>query len=264
MLLLIINNNIYDLVKNLYIFFIFDTYCKKYNFNIIYNDYYINNIFDNNQNNKSLTQNIKYIYYNINNLLINIHYNLLKINHDNNNNCIIININCYTIGSIIYELLNYYLTNDDILSNQIYYYNILNNKLHICFNQLFNKFNINYNEYICIHLYNGDIIKDTKNYLSFNYFINKYNQILNIINNKINQDKENSRMDQLIIIDYHNTDLNLINKHMKKYNIINANNISEINIFYIMYCAKYLICSNHELCDYLKKNEIYIYNTKMK
>ena len=244
MLLLIVNNdnNICDLGKHLYIFFIFDTYCKKYNINIIYNNKYINKIFNINKNNNLLFQQNN--IYNINNFLINIHDNLLKLNNNNNNNYIIIDVKY----SMIYELLNYNLSNDEILDNQKYYYNILLNNKIIYFYELFNKFKINYNEYICIHLYNGDIINDTINYLSFNYFINKYNEILNIL-----QNNTNNLIPDLIIIDYHNTDLNLINKHIKKYDIININNISEIDIFYIMINSKYIIYSNHTLCDYLKK-----------
>ena len=220
LLLKIYNDSLLSFAKILDIFFIYNTYCKKYNIKFIFIDDYIikflnHKIIDSNFNN--------FITYDIKKLLQNKHTNFINLNNLNDN--ILININIQN-NSFIYELLLNYITDAEINNNIMSYKNIIYNNLFIYFN---------YN-YICIDLHLGDIINDTKNYVSIDTFKKAYDNI-----NKLNY--------KTIIIKYNN-EINF-DKYFNNCIIINYNDYNGIELFYIMLNSNNLISSNNLLSKYV-------------
>ena len=220
LLLKIYNDSLLSFAKILDIFFIYNIYCKKYNIKFIFIYYYIikflnHKIIDSNFNN--------FITYDIKKLLQNIHTNFINLNNLNDN--ILININIQN-NSFIYELLLNYITDAEINNNIMSYKNIIYNNLFIYFN---------YN-YICIDLHLGDIINDTKNYVSIDTFKKAYDNI-----NKLNY--------KTIIIKYNN-EINF-DKYFNNCIIINYNDYNGIELFYIMLNSNNLISSNNLLSKYV-------------
>jgi hypothetical protein len=190
-----------DKIEN---YFLILSYCKKYNINFMYNkiqifnDYYLSNI-----------------------NLTNIHTNLINLKENNNNNYISLKITKYLLN-----LLYIYVSFDDIIK-EIFYFNYDNN--------LFIKYNTFINNYVCIHCYNGDLLNDPLNYLSIDYFKNKYDLLDGYYKSL-----------KLIIISNNNN----IDKYFNNYDIINDDN--ENDNLNIMINATYLITSNKKLDFYAK------------
>lgn len=199
MLILNIIDNTILLENKIENYFIILSYCKKFNINFNYNK-----ILDN------------FLQSNID--LTNLHDQLLNLNM--NDNIITINIDNYIIN-----ILNYYVSDIDII-REIYNFNNDNN--------LFNKYNIYNFDYVCIHVDTGNIMSNTKNYLSINYFIDKYNKL-----------DQSYKLLKLIIISNEN-----INNYFNNYILINNNN--DYDKLNIMIHAKYLITSNNKLDYYAK------------
>ena len=197
MLILNIIDKKYLLEKKIENYFIILSYCKKNNIGFNYNNN-INNFLESNIN------------------LTNLHNHLLNMN----DNIITININSYIIN-----ILNYYISDIDII-REIYNFDNDNN--------LFNKYNIYNFDYVCIHIDTGSIMSNTKNYLSINYFIDKYNKL-----------DQFYKLLKLIIISNEN-----ITNNFNNYILINNNN--DYDKLNIMIHAKYLITSNNKLDYYAK------------
>ena len=201
MLILNIIDNTNLLENKIENYFIILSYCKKYNINFNYNKI---------DNTNNIISNID---------LTNLHQHLLNLNI--NQNLLNLNINSYIIN-----ILSYYISDADIIKE---FYNF-NNDI-----QLFNKYNIFAFDYVCIHINYGDIINDTKKYLSINYFIDKYNKL-----------DELYKLLKLIIISNEDN----INNYFNNYILISNNNDNDkLNI---MIYAKYLITSNNKLDYYAK------------
>jgi hypothetical protein len=193
-------------------YFLFLTYCKKYNFNFLYNK--TNNV-DN------------YCLSNID--ITNIHTTFINLN--NNDTCITLIINKY-YSNIIY----FYLSFEDIIK-EIYNFNYDNNLFirNIIFNY----------KYVCIHIFTDNIITNTINYLSINYFKEKYDLL-----------EDYYKSLKLVIIT--NND---INKQFENYILINDDN--DIDNFNIMINSAYLIISNKKI-DYYAKLLNKNYTNKLK
>jgi hypothetical protein len=193
-------------------YFLFLTYCKKYNFNFLYNK--TNNV-DN------------YCLSNID--ITNIHTTFINLN--NNDTRITLIINKY-YSNIIY----FYLSFEDIIK-EIYNFNYDNNLFirNIIFNY----------KYVCIHIFTDNIITNTINYLSINYFKEKYDLL-----------EDYYKSLKLVIIT--NND---INKQFENYILINDDN--DIDNFNIMINSAYLIISNKKI-DYYAKLLNKNYTNKLK
>jgi len=203
MLILNIIDNTIQLDDKIENYFVLLSYCKKYN--IIFN--YNKSI----KTKDSILSNID---------LTNLHQNLLSLVTNNNNIILIVTINKYIIN-----LLQYYILNDDIIKE---FYNFDNDI------KLFNKYNFFTFDYVCIHIDCGNIMNDTKNYLSINYFIDIYNNL-----------DQSYKLLKLVIISNQN-----ISNYFNNYLLItNDNDNDKLNI---MIHSKYLITSNNKLDYYAK------------
>jgi hypothetical protein len=181
---------------------------------------------------------------------------LYEHNYENTVNNVdkIINISCLINDSIISkntnlkklielnESLDKFLLFDNICGNENYSnilnFNINNNDII----EVKKKYrgtllpyykNIVLTEYICIHVRCGDIINDKSRYLSVNYFIEKYNYLIQSL-------PDIKKLPVYII-----TENNFKDDHILYENIFNCNIIKtdEITSFYYLAHCKYLIAS---------------------
>jgi hypothetical protein len=210
--------------KILDIFFIYDSYCLKYNFKLIFIDDLLNKFISN------ITENLdNLIEYQSNDLLINIHKSFSYLGNLDKNYIIKLNLKQ---NIIIHDLLLNYITENEIRYNIKSYYNILIKHNFIYFNY----------EYICIDLNFGDILLDTKNYISINKFKDQYDEL-------IEKYHINTKLIKTILITYNH---NYINYDIfKNYIVLNSYNYNSIELFYIMFNSKYFIKSNNHLTDYI-------------
>ena len=201
-------------------------YCKKYNFNFVYHKFTCNSaefedilhfgdIYNNHYENLKTSMKI----ISLNELSVNIshlHNKLLEI-HNYDENIMVFDSICG--NEIFFSICN--LNKNDLINTKKSYRNI------------FMKHFTNYvnNDYICIHIRCGDIAKDTSRYLDVNYFIEKYNKLINKL--KIN-------LPVYIVAESNfNGDIELQKR------IINCNIIKsdvKTSFYYIVNC-KYLIAS---------------------
>jgi hypothetical protein len=224
MLILIINNNLsLNLSYHMELYFLYYTYCNKFNINYIYNDKVINNIF-NIDNNLQINFN-NYDSININSIICKFHNFLIENNKKDIDLIIYIDINKvnYLINNLIYYYINY---------------NEVTNSINNLKFQIIN-YPIEYNfDYICIHIDYGSIINDPLNYKSFNSYIEQYNKLILLI--KYN----------LPVIIITNEIINDIEKYINNFIIINEKDINEFDLFNIMIKSKYLLKSNSNQLDF--------------
>ena len=214
-------------------YFVFNAYCKKFNFNYVYHPFIGNSkSFEKILNFKNLHnfcfENIK----NIDNIEI---INLETIKNDLHNNL----LNCHLSEKNIC-VFGPVCTNEEIMKSidaQINLNDIIEIKKYhrteLC-GKYPNLVSINKNhEYMCIHIRAGDIINSESRYLDINYFIDKYNYLIK----KINKEKQYS---VYIITENNFTGDKLIMENIPDAHIIKCN---EIDAFYYLVNSKYLIAS---------------------
>lgn len=88
-------------------------------------------------------------------------------------------------------------------------------------------------EYICIHVRCGDIINNSSRYLSVNYFIDKYNHLINLF-------PDLKELPVYVITENNFKDDNILCENIKDCKIIKTD---EITSFYYLVNCKYLIAS---------------------
>jgi hypothetical protein len=198
-------------------------YCKKNNFIFVYHPFIANSA--------TFEEVLRF------KLLHNHHYNEIKntmktINISNLNDTSksiheqLIDLNNSTENVLLFDHIcgneefykNYNITNNDIIEIKKSHRNVLLN----------NYINYVQNDYICIHIRCGDIIKDPSRYLDVNYFIEQYKKI------------QNTTLPVYIVTEQNFKGDDILYKNIKNCNIIKTD---EITSFYYLVNCKYLVAS---------------------
>jgi len=217
-----INNN-YQINEIIYNYFIYWTFCKKYNINFISQSFttkYGNII----QPINSFEICSNFIEININQYLSNMILSLDNfINSTDNYHIIIDNLN----SNLFLHLMEYYIKSTDI-SKSINIHKLISNE----------------DEIICIDFYNGNIVTDTINYISDSKFLDTYQHMISLNKNI-----------KLYLIIYETSNLEFIKKNFINYFLVN-NQVEQYNL---LFHAKYKILSSSDLSkliSFLQINDI--------
>lgn len=121
------------------------------------------------------------------------------------------------------NVLNFNINNNDIIE--------VKKKYRSCLLPYYK--NMVLTEYLCIHVRCGDIVNDPSRYLSVNYFIDKYNELIHLL-------PDIKQLPILIITENNFKDDNILCEKIPNCNIIKTDEIT--SFYYLVHC-KYLIAS---------------------
>jgi hypothetical protein len=207
--------------KNNFIFIYHPFTCNSYNFeNVLQFKKLYEHNYENTVNNVDEIINIDYLINDANKSGISNLQKLIEL-HKSPNKIMLFDSIC---GNENYQnILNFNINNNDIIEVKKSYRG--------CLLTHYKKMVLT--DYICIHVRCGDIVNDPSRYLSVNYFIDKYNDLI-----KLFQDIQ--KLPVYIITENNFKDDNILCEKIPNCNIIKTNEIT--SFYYLVHC-KYLIAS---------------------